>query len=117
MITSIAFTVYPVSEMERARSFYEHVLGLHVSYHYQDIWIEYDLGDSTFAISTAETGHTPGAKGGVVAFEVSDLDAFVHKMKERAVSFITEAFDTSVCRMAVIEDPDGNHITIHKRHQ
>jgi predicted enzyme related to lactoylglutathione lyase len=38
-------------------------------------------------------------------------------MKERAVSFVREAFDTPVCRMAVIEDPDGNHITIHKRHQ
>jgi len=31
MITSIAFTVYPVSDMARARACYEHVLGLHVS--------------------------------------------------------------------------------------
>jgi predicted enzyme related to lactoylglutathione lyase len=116
MITSIAFTVYPVSNMERARAFYEHVLGLHVSSNYRDIWIEYDLGGATFAISTEEMGHTPGAKGAVVAFEVSDLDAFVHKMKERAVCFVTEAFDTPVCRMAVIEDQDGNHITIHQRH-
>jgi hypothetical protein len=37
MITSIAFTVYPVSIMERARAFYEHGLGLHMSYHYQDV--------------------------------------------------------------------------------
>ena len=116
MITSIAFTVYPVSNMERARAFYEHVLGLHASYHYKDVWVEYDLGDSTFATTTTDMGHTPGAKGAVVAFEVSDLDAFIHKMKERAVTFVTEAFDTPVCRMAVIEDPDGNHITIHKRH-
>ena len=116
MITSIAFTVYPVSNMERARAFYEHVLGLHVSHNYQDVWVEYDLGGSTFAITTTEMGHTPGAKGAVVAFELSDLDAFVHKMKERAVPFVTEIFDTPVCRMAVIEDPDGNHITIHKRH-
>lgn len=116
MITSMAFTVYPVSDMERARAFYEHVLGLHATYQYQNVWVEYDLGDSTFAIGTAEMGHTPGAKGAVVAFEVSNLDAFVHKMKERAVSFVTEAFDTPVCRMAVIEDPDGNHITLHKRH-
>lgn len=116
MITAIAFTVYPVSNMERARAFYEHVLGLHVSSNYRDIWIEYDLGGATFAISTEEMGHTPGAKGAVVAFEVSDLDAFVHKMKERAVCFVTEAFDTPVCRMAVIEDQDGNHIKIHKRH-
>lgn len=51
-----------------------------------------------------------------MAFEVSDLGAFVHKMNERALSFVTEAFDTPVCRMTVIEDPDGNHITIHMRH-
>ena len=87
MIASIAFTVYPVSNMERARAFYEHVLGLHASYHYQGVWVEYDLGGSTFAITTMKIGHTPGAKGAVVAFEVSDFDAFVQKMKERAVSF------------------------------
>ena len=37
MITSIGFTVYPVSNMERVRAFYEHVLGLYVSYHYQNV--------------------------------------------------------------------------------
>jgi predicted enzyme related to lactoylglutathione lyase len=116
MITSIAFTVYPVSNMERARGFYEHVLGLQVSQNYKDQWVEYEVGGSTFAITTTDMGHSPGAKGAVVAFEVSDLEAFIHKMKERAVCFVREAFDTPVCRMAVIEDQDGNHVTIHKRH-
>jgi predicted enzyme related to lactoylglutathione lyase len=116
MITAIAFIVYPVSNMERARAFYEHVLGLHVSSHYQDIWVEYDVAGSTFAITTTDMGHAPGAKGAVVAFEVSDFEAFILKLKERAVSFVTEAFNTPVCRMAVIEDQDDNHITIHKRH-
>jgi predicted enzyme related to lactoylglutathione lyase len=115
MITSMAFTAYPVSNMERARAFYEHVLGLHVNYNYRDVWVEYDIGGSTFAISTTDMGHTPGAKGAVAAFEVSDFDAFIQKMKERAVSFVTEPFDTTVCRMAVVEDQDGNRITIHKR--
>jgi predicted enzyme related to lactoylglutathione lyase len=116
MITSIAFTVYPVSDMGRARSFYEHVLGLRMSDNYRDVWVEYDVGNSTFAVTTTDMGHSPGAKGAVVAFEVSDLDAFIHKLKERAVSFVMETFETPVCRMAVIEDQDGNHITIHKRH-
>ena len=116
MITAIAFTAYPVSNMARARAFYEHVLGLHVSHNYKDVWVEYDIAGTTFAITTTDMGHAPGAKGAVVAFDVSDLDAFVLKMKERAVSFVTDAFDTPVCRMAVIEDQDGNHITIHKRH-
>lgn len=116
MITAIAFTVYPVSNMERARAFYEHVLGLHVSSHYKDAWVEYDIGALTFAITTTDMGHTPGAKGAVIAFEVSDFDAFIHKLKDRAVVFVAEPFDTPVCRMAVIEDQDGNHITIHQRH-
>ena len=30
------------------------------------------------------------------------------------MSFITEAFNMPVCRMAAIEDPDHNHITIYK---
>jgi predicted enzyme related to lactoylglutathione lyase len=115
MITSIAFTVYPVSNMERARAFCEHVPGLHVSYNFRDVWVEYDVAGSTFAITMTDMGQTPGAKGAVVAFEVSDLDTVIHKMKERAVTFVTEVFDTPVCRMAVIEDPDGNHLTIHKR--
>jgi predicted enzyme related to lactoylglutathione lyase len=116
MITSIAFTVYPVSNMERARAFYEHVLGLHVSHNYQGQWVEYQVGGATFAITTSDMGQSPGAKGAVMAFEVSDLEAFIHKMKERAVTFVTEAFDTPVCRMAIIEDQDGNRVTIHKRH-
>lgn len=116
MITSIAFTVYPVSNMERARAFYEHALGLHVSHNYQGQWVEYQVGGATFAITTSDMGQSPGAKGAVVAFEVSDLEAFIHKMKERAVTFVTEAFDTPVCRMAIIEDQDGNRVTIHKRH-
>ena len=116
MITAIAFTVYPVSNMERARAFYEHVLGLHVSSHYKDAWVEYEIGGSTFAISSTETGRTPGAKGAVVAFEVSDFDTFIHKLKDRAVVFVAEPFETPVCRMAVIEDQDGNDLTIHKRH-
>jgi len=53
--------------------------------------------------------------GAVIAIEVSNLDAFLCKMKERAVSFVTEAFDTPVCRVVVIENQGHNHITIHKR--
>lgn len=115
MIRSIAFTVYPVRDMARSRSFYEGVLGLTPAYSFMDEWVEYDLGDSTFAITTTDMGHTPGAKGAVVAFEVTDLDVFVNMLKEKPVTFVVDTFPTPVCRMAVIEDPDGNHLVIHKR--
>ncbi len=116
MITSIAFTVYSVSDMAAARRFYEGVLKLSCSSNFRDEWIEYDLGESTFAITTIDMGHTPGAPGGVVAFEVTDLDAFVQGLKQSGVPFVVEPMETGVCRMAVIQDPDRNHLTIHKRH-
>ena len=116
MITSIAFTAYPVTDMARSKGFYEKVLGLKVGYNFKDKWVEYNVADSAFAITTTEMGHRPGAKGAVVAFEVTDLDSFVKTLKDKSVNFVAEAFSTSVCRMAVIQDPDGNEITIHQRH-
>ncbi|MGH7231478.1 MAG: VOC family protein [Nitrospiraceae bacterium] len=40
MITSIAFTVYPVTDLARARRFYEETLGLTVSRNFRDEWAE-----------------------------------------------------------------------------
>ena len=116
MIQSIAFTVYPVADTARSRRFYEEVLGLKVGSNFRDEWVEYDLGESTFAITTTEMGHSPGAKGAVVGFEVDDFDAFNQLLKEKSVKFVLDNFKTAVCRMSVIEDPDQNHLTIHKRH-
>lgn len=117
MIKSIAFTVYPVRDMARSRSFYEGVLGLRSDYNFQDMWVEYGLGDSTFAITTTDMGHTPGAKGAVIAFEVENMDDFVNTLKEKSITLVVDTFSTPVCKIAVIEDPDGNQITIHKRHE
>ncbi|HXN07953.1 MAG TPA: VOC family protein [Nitrospiria bacterium] len=116
MIKSIAFTAYPVTDMARSKGFYENVLGLKVGYNFKDKWVEYNVADSAFAITTTEMGHLPGAKGAVVAFEVTDLDSFVKTLKDNGVTFVADTFSTPVCRMAVIQDPDQNDITVHQRH-
>ncbi|MDC4227091.1 MAG: VOC family protein [Candidatus Manganitrophus sp.] len=85
MIQSIAFTMYPVTNMERSRKFYEEVLGLKVSSTFGEQWIEYDLGGNTFAITTMNIGRTPGAKGARVGFEVTDFEAFTNGLKEKSV--------------------------------
>ena len=56
-----------------------------------------------------------GQQGGGIAFEVDDFDASVKKLKEQKARFVLDVFSTSVCRIAVIADPDGNGIMIHKR--
>ena len=115
MIQSVAFFAYPVSDIPRARTFYEQSLGLQVSHNFHEEWIEYDLGATTFAITAMDAQHQPGAKGGVVAFEVDDLDATVARLKQARVSFSTEGGESPVCRFAVVSDPDGNQVILHRR--
>ncbi|HOY56675.1 MAG TPA: VOC family protein [Verrucomicrobiota bacterium] len=115
MITSIAFTVYPVKDMAAARRFYENALGLKVEMNFQDVWVEYDIAGGTFAITTMDERHRPGANGAVVALEVDDLDACVAALKSKGVAFVQEPMATPVCRLAVISDPDGNDVIIHRR--
>jgi predicted enzyme related to lactoylglutathione lyase len=115
MIASIAFVAYPVTDVSRARAFYEQVLGLRMTSSFKDSWIEYDIGDSTFAIGSGAMGRTPGAPGAMVGFEVADFDGFVRTLKSKSVPFVMDAFDTPVCRMAIVADPDGNQVMIHKR--
>lgn len=117
MIRSIAFTVYPIRDINASRTFYEDKLGLKLSANFRDEWLEYDLGDTTFALTTLDMGHFPGAKGAVVAFEVDDFEASIAALKVKAVPFVVDPFATPVCRMAVVADPDGNHVTIHQRNE
>jgi catechol 2,3-dioxygenase-like lactoylglutathione lyase family enzyme len=115
VITEIAFFCYPVSSIPAARRFYEEVLGLQLAHNFADEWLEYDLQGVTLAITTLDKEHAPGRSGGVIAFEVDDLDAFVAGLRSKQVKFKREPMSTPVCRAAVINDPDGNEIILHKR--
>ncbi|HEX6562796.1 MAG TPA: VOC family protein [Chthoniobacterales bacterium] len=119
-IAEVAFIGYPVTDAERAREFYEGVLGLSPSRTFgggDSVWIEYDLGATTFAISNmAKENWKPSPDGAIVAFEVVDFDAAITELKAKKIPFEHEPMETPVCWMAVIADPDGNKLTVHKRH-
>ena len=115
MITEIAFTGTPVTDMRRARSFYEDILGLKATMEAMGgNWVEYDLGPATFALG-AIADWKPAPAGTSIAFEVDNLDAEISRLKSRGVTFAEEVMDTPVCRFAIVCDPDGNKIMIHKR--
>jgi predicted enzyme related to lactoylglutathione lyase len=115
MIQSLAFVVYPVSAIARSRSFYEEDLGLKLTHEAMGEWFEYDLGDMTFAITTADKEHPVPVRGAVVAFEVSDLDTELARLQKLGLKFHRDITETPVCRFAVVLDPDGNEIILHKR--
>ena len=115
MIQSIAFLTYAVSDIKAARHFYEDVLGLKLTHEAGGEWFEYDVGDTTFAISTADAEHPVPVRGAVLAFEVSDLDAEVERLQKRSARFRQGITETQVCRFAIVLDPDGSEVILHKR--
>ena len=114
-IKAIGFVAIPVTNIERARSFYEEVLGLRTSDEMMGgKWIEYGVGDDTLAIANVGENWTPSDQGTGAAFEVEDFDDAIKGLKDRQVRFAAEPFETPCCHMAVIHDPDGNKLMIHK---
>jgi len=116
-IKDIAFTGTPVTDMKRARAFYEGVLGLTVSKKFEQetfCWIEYDIGPgkNTLAIGNGVPEWKPSSQGTTVSFEVADFDAAIAHLKANNIA-INGPFDTPVCRTAILADPDGNSVGIH----
>ena len=114
-IKGIAFVGIPVTDMKRARAFYEGVLGLQVSEEMMSgKWVEYGLGNNTLAIASVGPEWAPSGQGTGTALEVENFDEAIQWLKDRHVPFSTEPYESPCCHMAIIQDPDGNNIVIHK---
>ena len=77
MLKKIAFTMYPVENLNRAMDFYKNNLGLTPSkVSANGKWVEFDLPQGgCFALTTLAEGVKPSAiSGGSIAFEVENLD-------------------------------------------
>lgn len=120
-ITEIAFTGYSVTDMKRAKAFYEGVLGLTKSRGFgqhegEEQWVEYDIGPGTLAlISGGGKDWPPSPHGTAAAFEVDDFNGYVEKLRSSGVRFVFEPQESPICWMVVVADPDGNRVVIHQR--
>lgn len=117
MISKVAFTMYPVVNLDRAKKFYEDNLNLIPSkISAEGKWLEYDLPNGgCFAITTMAEGVLPSNKaGGSIAFEVENLESVVSNLKKKKVEVAMDTFQSPVCRFAVILDSEGNGIILHE---
>ena len=78
-------------------------------------WVEYQIGSSILAITNMAEEWNPSPDGPSVALEMDDFEQAIQELKSQNVSVLIEPFETPVCHIAVIADPDGNGIIIHKR--
>jgi predicted enzyme related to lactoylglutathione lyase len=112
-IKEIAFVGIPVREMKKARKFYEEVLGLKPDPEMTgEMWTEYLVGAGTIAIGCVGDQWQPSDQGTAAALEVQNLEDALARLTERKVSY--HEVESPVCRMAIIQDPDGNKLIIHK---
>ncbi len=108
-IKNIAFVGIPVTDMKRAREFYEDVLGLQPDPEMTgEHWTEYSIGEGTLAIACVGEQWKPSNDGTSAALEVENLEEAIARFDERKIAY--DKVDSPVCRMAIIEDPGRQQI-------
>ena len=115
-VIEIAFSCFAVTDVARARAFYEGVLELKPTKEsLGGQLVEYAIGNGTFTIGCLGEAFKPSPDGTFVAFEVDNLAAAITQLESQGVKFAMKATELPTSRFAMIFDPDGNKIMIHKR--
>ena len=113
-VKEIAFVFHAITDVARARNFYQELLGLkvglQVEFHPGQWWIEFDIAGQALAISNA----MPGAKAESLTLEVANLDEAMATLRTAGVD-VGDVMDFPPCRMCRVKDPDGNEIGLHQR--
>ena len=115
-VTGLDLSGHMVKDAKRAIAFYRDVLGLEPTRVYpEDRGAEYEMPDgAAFGLWGGGGRVMPFQPSNGILFAVDDLDAAVESMKARGIPVIMER-ESPVCRMAMINDTEGNMITLHKR--
>jgi predicted enzyme related to lactoylglutathione lyase len=117
MLKKVAFTMYPVRDVARARRFYEEALGLKLGLngnHGDKWWIEYDLpGGGCIGLTNFVSDEPSAAAGGTIAFEVEDLDELIARLTSMGTTFRGGVVHGPKCRMITCLDSEGNSIILH----
>ncbi len=111
------FISVPVTDMERATSFYRDTLGLpQVS---EQGFPEFQLGEnvSVYLLDMSKVGSSwQGPHTAHVALRVPDVAEARRELEAKGIEFDGEILDTNVCHMAFFKDPDGNQFMLHRRY-
>ena len=115
-VTGLDLSGYMVKDAERAIAFYRDVLGMEPQRVYPEgRGAEYELPDGTvFGLWGGNGAVMPFQPSNGILFAVDDFDAALAALKERGIDVIMQR-ETPVCFMAMINDTEGNMVTLHKR--
>ena len=113
----VDFIAVPTNDVARAEGFYRDVLGLEKNPNSLHDWIEFETGNVTLALVSAE-GHgmefSPLPHGSI-ALRVPDVEAAKAKLEAAGVE-CGDMWDSGACNGVSFADPDGNGIMLHHRY-
>ncbi len=119
IVTGVDFVSVPTQDLERAVAFYGETLGLRRSMYKPDNhFAEFETGTVTLSVIDP-VGMGIGAFQATtapLALHVEDVAQARAELEARGVTFGGDIFDTGVCHMAFLADPDGNAIMLHHRY-
>ncbi len=115
-IKAVDFFAYTVEDMTRSLEFYRETFGLQPEFVMEHegaaMWAEINVNGVTIALNASGNG----APGGAVALAVDDVQAAVEEVKGKGGEVAFGPFESPVCWVAAVTDPDGNSVFLHRRH-
>jgi catechol 2,3-dioxygenase-like lactoylglutathione lyase family enzyme len=102
-----------VSDLEKAKRFYEKTLGLEKKYEYSS-YVGFECGGVEIGlIPKLEKGQKVGPLSPPVEFIVDDVERVYNELKQKGVNFVKELHEEPWGgKQATFTDPDGNVLEI-----
>lgn len=115
---AVDFICYYVLDFKKSVEFYRDTLGLKPSELFGEGYAEFDLGNVTLAIGSAEMMGEKFKKpqgNAVIGISVDNVKKTAEELKAKGVKVSKQFHDFPGCNMATIKDPSGNTIMLHHR--
>ena len=77
--------------------------------------MELEVGNITLGLGNYGEGWKPSKDGALIALEVENFEEALADLKAKNIPFSFEGMETPVCHFAIVRDPDGNAVMIHRR--
>ncbi|SEB08472.1 VOC family protein [Variovorax sp. YR216] len=95
-------------------SFYESALGLQLKFRDKDRWIQYGVGNTSFALACREEA-APATSGVVMVFEVEDFDTAAERVAASGGQVLGMRDMGAHGAVLSLRDPEGNIVQLFKR--
>jgi len=112
VIKTVWGVTFYVSDLKKAKRFYEETLGLQKKYEFST-YVGFECGGVEVGLIPKPDGTIPCGDLATVEFLVDDVDKVCDELKAKGVRFVTELHDeTWGGRQAAFKDPDGNVLEV-----